>query len=438
MFSRLKLKLTIINVAVVILIFIVVFTGIYYTMSKSITNQSSQQLDMITLNIVGSGGPLNLKLLSMVNMQPYIIVVLSNSGEILNYNGSTGKDTLTNQKAEELVAAMHKALSIQKMAKKSTDANSDTTGKAVIAIDKMDSIILHSGETYRSRIVKTPDNSISMVFINIDYEQDLINSLRLNLIGAALIGLGLVFCGSLFMAGRAIKPIKISWERQRDFTADASHELRTPLSVIQSNLELVMDNKEETVESQYKWLENIYTENKRMTRLVGDLLLLARADSGQTLLEIKNFSLSAALEDAVAPFIPVADIKNIKIDTRIEPAVNFTGDEARIKQLAIILIDNAIKYTSPGGSVSLQLINNDDSLDIIVNDTGEGISKEHIDKIFERFYRVDKARSREDGGTGLGLSIASWIVKEHRGTIRAASEPGYGSTFTVTFQKSDK
>lgn len=194
-----------------------------------------------------------------------------------------------------------------------------------------------------------------------------------------------------------------------------------------------MENRDETVESQTKWLENIHVENKHMTKLVSDLLLLARTDSDQQLLEMKDFSISKSVEEAVTAFIPVAEEKNIKIEHSVTQDLSFFGDESRIKQLAVILLDNAVKYTPAGGSISFVLESNKNSIEMIVSDTGEGIEKENLEKIFERFYRVDKARSSETAGTGLGLSIASWIVKEHHGTISVESKLGEGTTFRVTF-----
>jgi signal transduction histidine kinase len=263
-------------------------------------------------------------------------------------------------------------------------------------------------------------------------EYETLARLRIIIVFTGLAGLCVVFVSSLFLADRALIPIKKSWDRQKSFVADASHELRSPLAVIETNLELVLDNGDETVESQMKWLENIQTENRRMSKLVSDLLFLARADSDQQMFEKRFFPLNEALMEAVISMQPLANKKNITLQSHINPVQEYFGDEARIKQLAVILIDNAIKYTQPDGYVQVDLNQHDNYFEIIVADNGEGMAKEHLDKIFERFYRVDKARSREGGGTGLGLSIADWIVNGHRGSIAVSSTPGKGSTFKVT------
>ncbi|KPU46150.1 alkaline phosphatase synthesis sensor protein PhoR [Oxobacter pfennigii] len=438
MFDRLKLKLTLANVAVVVLIFIIVFTGVYITMYRSITGQSNQLLNMLTYNIVNGGDLQDPKFLRLLGNQDFFIADISNSGEITGLNSSQLILPLTDEYIHELVGkAMMQNGNNKNLLKFFSITDLPETSQTII-IMKLSTIQSSTGYTYLTEVLKKADNSLSIIFINVDYETSLLSSLRFNLVIVALVGLCLVFIGSLFMAGKAVKPIKEAWEKQKNFTADASHELRTPLSVIQANLELVMENKYDTVESQYKWLENIYWESNHMTKLTGDLLLLARADSGQKLLEMENLLLSSSIEEAAAPFVPVAHEKNIKMDFSIEPNVTFFGDELRLKQLAVILIDNAVKYTPSGGSISLGLKNNRDNIEITVSDTGEGIDKEHLDKIFERFYRVDKARNSENGGTGLGLSIACWIVKEHHGTISVNSALGKGTTFNVMLPKNIK
>jgi signal transduction histidine kinase len=433
MFNKLRLKLTLANLIVVVIIFIIVFTGVYVTMYQSIIRQSEQLMNVLTYSIINEGELKNPKMLGILGNQAFIVAEMSYSGQVTSYISTPFIAEPTKEYVDELVKnaiAQNGKIRILSNSYRNGDS---TESKTAIIIMGSGTIQTSTGKTYISRLVKKENNSLSLVFINIDYEHSLLKSLRFNLVIVALAGLSLVFAGSLFMAGRAVKPIKAAWEKQKNFVADASHELRTPLSVMQANLELVMENKEDTVESQTKWLENIYFENKHMTRLVVDLLLLARADSGQKLLEMENFSLSTSVEKAAKPFIPLAEEKQIKIDLLIDPDVDFYGDESKIKQLVAILIDNAAKYTPSGGSISLKLKNNVDNVEIIISDTGVGIDKEYLEKIFERFYRVDKARSSENGGTGLGLSIASWIVKEHRGTINVDSVVGEGTTFKVVF-----
>jgi len=232
-----------------------------------------------------------------------------------------------------------------------------------------------------------------------------------------------VYVGSLILSKAAIRPIQAAWQKQLDFTADASHELRTPLAVIQTNFELVMDSPKETVESQMKWLKNIEAENKRMAKLVDDLLTLSRADTDRQTLEKETFMLDEAVAEAAAPFEPIASEKNIELAISADGRIAFYGDRRRIKQLVVILLDNALNYTD-SGAVAVALSQEEKGVILTVSDTGHGIEIEHISKIFDRFYRVEKTRNLHRDGSGLGLSIAKWIVEEHSGAICVTSTIG--------------
>ncbi|MGL5434472.1 MAG: sensor histidine kinase [Lachnospiraceae bacterium] len=247
-----------------------------------------------------------------------------------------------------------------------------------------------------------------------------------------IVSMVLVCIASLAITARALVPIRKSWERQIEFTADASHELRTPISVIQTNLEVVTDEPDQPVYEKEKWLGNIKAEADRMQKLVEDLLTLSRTDEGQQTLEKFLFNLTEALERTTEPLVPYAQVKGVQLHTKIVSGMSFFGDEERIKQLLVILTDNAIKHTPCGGEVSIRAEARNHTVCIEVIDTGEGMEKEHLTKIFDRFFRINKARERESGGSGLGLSIAKWIVDEHRGSINVTSKPGEGTTFAVT------
>ena len=235
--------------------------------------------------------------------------------------------------------------------------------------------------------------------------------------------------GSLFMANKAMIPIEESWQQQKDFLADASHEFRTPLAVIQTNLEIVRDNPKETVDSQDHWLSNIYEETLCMAKLVESLLFLARADSHQQLLTKKNFFLHQGVITAVDLFRPMTGLKNVTLLVEAETEISYYGDEAKLRQVISILLDNALRHTAATGTITVLLKNLQQGILLSVTDTGEGISSEHIDHIFERFYQSDTSRAQ--GGTGLGLSIAKWIIESHNGHITVSSTPNMGSTFTI-------
>lgn len=258
-------------------------------------------------------------------------------------------------------------------------------------------------------------------------------TLRRLLLTLLAIGAGaliLAALGGSFMAGRAMQPIMAALKRQREFAADASHELRTPLSIIRTSAELLKDEVGSEKEAR-ELVENIVSESRRMTALVEDLLTLARADSGELELDVSSTDLAQLAREAVERISPLAREKGIAVETHIPPSLPLKGDPRRLGQLLLILLDNAIKYTPPGGQVAVRGERKGHRMEVTVRDTGPGIPPEHQEKVFERFYRIDRARSRREGA-GLGLAIARWIVQAHRGQIKLDSEPGKGTTVTVS------
>jgi heavy metal sensor kinase len=225
------------------------------------------------------------------------------------------------------------------------------------------------------------------------------------------------------------------------FTADASHELRTPISLIRTEAELAL--RCSRGEAEYKdSLRHILLEAERTTTLIEQLLSMARADSGRETLHLQPVDLRQTLRSASDGWRQVAAIRNLQFSAKFDspgedaqdspvPAFAVMGDEILLRRLADILLDNAFKYTSSPGSVNLSLEAKGESAVILVQDSGVGIEEEDKSKIFERFYRVDKARSRAQGGAGLGLAIAQWIVTQHHGSIGVESSPGHGATFRV-------
>ncbi len=219
-----------------------------------------------------------------------------------------------------------------------------------------------------------------------------------------------------------------AYSAQQRFTADASHELRAPLAVIRGNLDLLDRMKEMPDEERRQTLAQVRREVERLSRLVSDLLALARADAGQTL-ETRPVELDALLVDVYRQAHAIANGVSIRMG-HLEPVVT-QGDEGRLKELLLILLDNALRYTPVGGTVTLWLRRELPWVTIGVEDTGIGIEPKDLPHIFDRFWRADKARSKDSGGTGLGLSIAKWIVDRHGGEILVESTPGKGTRFMV-------
>lgn len=227
-----------------------------------------------------------------------------------------------------------------------------------------------------------------------------------------------------------IRRLHDSFAQVRQFSADASHELRTPLTVMRGELELCLRNPK--TPDQYRTvLESSLEEILRLSKIIDNLLSLAKAEQGNADLTFSEVDLKSLVNELYEDSVVLAEQKRICVKLKEVAPITIVGDRVRLRQLFLNLVDNAIKYTPEGGSVWLSVGREDGSAVFEVADSGIGIPQEDLEKIFNRFYRVDKARSREQGGSGLGLSIAKWIAGLHRGSISVTSELGKGSSFVV-------
>jgi two-component system sensor histidine kinase VicK len=221
-------------------------------------------------------------------------------------------------------------------------------------------------------------------------------------------------------------------EMRKEFVANVSHELRTPLTSIKSYSETLLDGALDDRETAEQFLAVINTEADRMTRLIRDLLQLSRLDNQQTQWNFEKMSLVELIKNTVERMKIEVDSRRQNIECFVVNEVpEIEGDYGRLEQVAFNIIGNAVKYTPEGGNITVYVGRMRNGVYFKVADTGIGIPEENIDRIFERFYRVDKARSREMGGTGLGLSIAKEIVEAHNGTINIKSKVGVGTEVTV-------
>jgi heavy metal sensor kinase len=221
-----------------------------------------------------------------------------------------------------------------------------------------------------------------------------------------------------------------AFHRQRQFTADASHELRTPLTVLKGQIDVALQ-RERDVEAYRQVLRAANEEVDRMIRLVGSLFTLARADAGQIPIAREPVNLGDLVASAVEQVRRSAEQKELTLSVQRGPTTILRADEDLLLQLLLNLLDNAIKYSPAAGSVTVGWSADAERVKLWVRDTGVGIPAEHVPRIFDRFYRVDKARSRAEGGAGLGLSICRWIVEAHGGSISVESVPRQGATLTV-------
>ncbi len=227
-----------------------------------------------------------------------------------------------------------------------------------------------------------------------------------------------------------IRRLHNSFAVMRQFSSDASHELRTPLTIMRGEIELAL-RSDKSPEEYRRVLASTLEEIVRLKSIIDNLLLLGKADQGAVELQFEEVHLDDLIRDLHDDSEVLAEPKNITVELKKAEPLTVVGDRGRLRQLFLNIVDNAIKYTPDGGYVAISVEQQNGTAVVAVQDTGIGIPPQDLERIFERFYRVDKARSREMGGTGLGLSIAKWIAEVHRGSISVQSELNKGSTFTV-------
>ena len=276
-----------------------------------------------------------------------------------------------------------------------------------------------------------PDGKTRIAFADRSWERQNLQGLLLT---SLLVGIGALlgfFLISLFLSELATRPVEKAWEQQRQFVADASHELKTPLTVILANSGILLSHREDTVGAQVKWIEYIQEEARRMKGLVEDMLFLAKSDAARLPATRLPVDMSELTEGCLLPFESVAFEAGVTLESDIRPGLYVNGDEGQLRRLVYILLDNACKYAGSGGAVAVVLSRTSDRLKLTVRNTGPAIPPEHLEHLFERFYRSDSARTREAGGYGLGLAIAKAIVQSHRGQISVASSEAEGTVFTV-------
>ena len=235
-----------------------------------------------------------------------------------------------------------------------------------------------------------------------------------------------------------IAELEESFHRVKRFTADASHELKTPLTILRGEVEVGL-KKKRTLKEYQRILNSNLEETSRMSRIVEGLLTLSRADMGELIMEREEIELSPLAREVCEDLRILARERGIQLKFMDDGFTKVEGNPLFLRQLILNLTENGLKYTPSGGEVALKVEGDRDQgvVKILVSDTGVGIAKKDLKRVFDRFFRVDKARSRETGGTGLGLSICQWISHAHEGQIAVASKVGKGSTFTVTLPLKD-
>jgi len=333
-----------------------------------------------------------------------------------------------------------------------------------------------SGKRFRSATGVLANGSLLMVVLDEETVWKALHTLFMILALALPIALALAAVGGYVMASRLLKPVaamaqkadKISaenlserlpvenpqdefgklaevfnrtlgrlqdaFERLQKFTADASHELRTPLTALQSVGEVALQENLDA-EAYRDRIGSMLEETAHLTRLVESLLLLTRADSGRLLLNRKEQNITAIVEKAVDDMRVMAEEKSQRLTTDLAGDIRVSVNEDTFRRALVNILDNAIKYTPQGGALAVRMMERATGIVIEVSDSGPGIAAEHQAKIFDRFYRVDKDRSRDAGGTGLGLAIAKWAVEANGGRLELENRAPHGSTFRIVLPK---
>ena len=272
---------------------------------------------------------------------------------------------------------------------------------------------------YKYQVVRTSD-SILVVFLDCQSQLSTAYSFLLTSTVISLVSMALVFVLVHFFSGRAIEPVIESMEKQKQFITNAGHELKTPLAIISANTEVL-----EMTEGENEWTKSIRNQIRRMTDLIQEMLTLSRMQEQQMALVFSRFQLSDAVWEVAMPFETLAEQNGKRLEINIQPDLLITADEKSIRQLVSILADNAVKYASPGGSVSISLRREGRTAVLeVANDVEEMPDKKDLEKLFDRFYRGDASHNQKSGGFGIGLSIAQEVVEAHKGKISVRGADG--------------
>lgn len=246
-----------------------------------------------------------------------------------------------------------------------------------------------------------------------------------------------LFFFSKYLANKAILPIQKTFKKQKDFISDVSHELKTPLTIMNTNIDLVLSNSDEKVSDQEKWLKYAKDEISHMTNLINDMLYLTKNEN-MIKKDFNIFNFSEVCENIISQMEAIVSSKDIKLHKNIVNDLYIKGNINQIKQVLKIVIDNAIKFCNTNGDIKIDIVKQNNLVVFSITNTGMCIDKKHIPHLFDRFYKVDESRNRNNGGYGLGLSIAKNIIDNHYGNIKITSTKDIDTTVTIKFKHMSK
>lgn len=305
-------------------------------------------------------------------------------------------------------------------------------------LDKIYKVKLEDKYNYRSLNFTIQSSESSQMryvqlLINVDSEISLLSNYMRIILYAVFLGVLLSGIASLILSRKTLMPIEQTLKKQTEFVQNASHELRTPLTIIQAKQELLLQEPNAKIIDKSEEISLTLNETKRLSKLTKDLMILVRGSNLK--LQKEEVCIDEFLQHLVTPYKEIAMQQGKKMVLKLNFNKDMSVDTSKIHQLLVILLDNAIKYTESGDSIEIRTFLKDNKYVLEVADTGIGISDEGLNRIFDRFYREDKARTRETGGSGLGLSIATMIVKAHNGTLKAMHNEPKGTIFVVRLNR---
>ncbi|QOS98937.1 HAMP domain-containing histidine kinase [Brevibacterium sp. JNUCC-42] len=460
MFKQLRNKFLILNMSIISVLMITAFSAIYFITYNNIQSENLNKLDAVSIGrtpvvsfnaiettigrtekIDGTetkiGGTVrDSQVVSIsLNYSMSFNIQVDDNGVIQKINSFIDMADETYEKAAELAWHDKKNNSVINIDGKKwmyRISPGNMNGSAMVRMEDVTKYSTDGGQTWgvdHPDAINQENNNYQITFLDVTETSKTLTGLFITFLSVGMVMLFVIYVISIYFANRAIKPISDFWDKQKQFIADASHELKTPLAIISANYDALMTNEDETIKSQKKWLEYIQAETTRMIKLVNELLYLAKNDDAEIKLQYFSFDISQAVNNVILSMEAVAFEKDVTIIQHIEPDVMIKSDMDKIKQVITILLDNAIKYTEQNGRIEISLKKEKKRIVFSIKNSCEGLSKQDLPKLFDRFYRKDTARTHENGNYGLGLSIAKMIIERLGGRIYAESIESKSVTF---------
>jgi signal transduction histidine kinase len=397
MFKSLKNKIIILNMSLLTIVFVGLFIAIYAFTAIDIERDVQNKLK----NVIEMKGPPP----SNNNLDITILIDLDKENKIISSKSNLGNDSVyINNMIEKI------------------DETKKNSGEISLGDSKF---------SFLKKQINS--NNTKIALINNTNRKQTLYDLQKSFLLVGLLSLIVFWRISIYFTNRVLKPLQESIEKQERFIADASHELRTPLTIIKTNIDILKRNKNESIESQYKWIEYIDSQSNRMFELVKEMLSLATLDIQNENINFEVINLSEIIEDIILSFEVMIFEKSLTLEENIQEGLSIKGNIKEIQKLASILLDNAMKYVDKNGKITVELKLKKNKVTLLVTNTGPGIPKSDLEKVFVRFYRTDKSRNSKNGGYGLGLSIAQSIVEKHNANISVRSVVNKETIFEVDF-----